>query len=253
MASLSGENLIAGIDLYSADTVPTSELGQLVWDGKTGKAFRYVSNGDTALVVGNLVQASVRTAQHENLAIGTAAAVGDAYLQVTNGSTTIVPADFLGGSISVYTAGTVTICDEYTITGISGTLTSSGALKVYTDRPVRYVYSTSATVNLKKSPWANVIQAPITTATEMPVGVAIYPIPASANGVTYYGWVQTHGVTAMLSSNQTAAVGSMLGTPCLDAAGAATVYAAATGKAPYAVARMGNATGCGISVFLRID
>jgi hypothetical protein len=253
MASLSGGPLIGGTDVYSAETVPTAMIGQLVWDGKTGKAFRYVLNGASALVVGDLVQASVRTAQHENLAIGTAAAVGDKYLQVTNGTTTIVPADFIGGTISVYTAGTVTICDEYTIVDIDGTLTTGGALKVYTDKPIRYVYSTSATVNVKKSPWSGVIQAPITTATEMPVGVAIYPIPASTAAVPQYGWVLTHGVTAMLSSNQTAAVGSMLGTPCLDAAGAATVYAAATGKAPYAVARMGNATGCGISVFVRID
>lgn len=239
---------MAGQDLYSSQTVPSHMIGQLFWDSKTGKAFRYVLNGDTALVVGNLIQASVRTAQHENLAVGTAAAVGDKFIQVTNGTTTIVPADFIGGTISVYTAGTVAICDEYTIVGISGTLTTGGALKVYTDRPVRYVYTTSATVNLKKSPWSGVIQAPITTATEIPVGVAIYPLPAAT-----YGFVQTHGVTAMLSSNQTAAVGSMLGTPCLDAAGAATVYAAATAKAPYAVARMGNATGHGISVFLRID
>jgi len=249
MASLSGKDTMSPLDLYSSETTPQGELGQCVWDVKTGKAFRYVSvDSSAALVVGNLVQASARTAQHENLAIGTAAVAKDTYLQVTNGTTTIVPADFLGGTISVYTAGTVTICDEYTIIDIKGTLTTGGALKVYTDQPVRYAYTTSATVNMKKSPWANVIQAPITTATEMPVGVAIYPIPASS-----YGWVQTHGVMTMLSSNQTAAVGSMLGTPCLDAAGAATVYAAATGKAAYAVARMGNATGAGISVFLRID
>jgi len=248
MASLSGELTLGGADIYASSAVPSMMIGQLIWDGKTGKAFRYVLNGTSALVVGNLIQASVRTAQHENLAIGTAAAIGDKYLQVTNGTTTIVPADFIGGTIGVYTAGTVAICDEYTIIGIGGTLTTGGALKVYTDKPVRYVYSTSATVNLKKSPWSGVIQAPITTATEMPVGVAVYPIPASE-----YGFIQTHGVTAMLSSNQTAAVGSMLGTPCLDAAGAATVYAAATAKAAYGVARMGNATGCGISVFLRID
>ena len=253
MASLSGEALLAGQDIYSASTVPQMMIGQVVWDGKTGKAFRYVLNGASDLVVGNLIQASVRTAQHENLAIGTAAAVGDKYLQVTNGTTTIVPADFVGGTISVYTAGTVAICDEYTIVSISGTLTTGGALKVYTDRPVRYVYSTNATVNMKKSPWSGVIQAPITTATEIPVGVAVYPIPASTSAVPQYGFVQTHGCATMLSSNQTAAVGSMLGTPCLDAAGAATVYAAATAKAPYAIARMGNATGCGIAVFLKID
>jgi hypothetical protein len=248
MASISGSTRMVGTDLYSSSVVPTHRIGHLVWATKTGKAYRYVRAGASDLVVGNLIQASVRTAQHENLAIGTAAAVGDLYLQVTNGSTTIVPADFVGGTISVYTAGTVAIGDEYTIVDIGGTLTSSGALKVYTDKPIRYVYSTSATVNMKKSPFSGVIQAPITTATEMCVGVAIWPIPA-----TEYGWIQTHGVTAVLSSNQTFAVGSDLGTPCLDAAGAVNVYAAATAKQRVGVSRMANATGSGVVMFLQID
>lgn len=247
MASISGTSGIAGTDLYSSSAVPTHMIGTIMWDYKTGKAYRYASAGET-LVVGNLMQAAVRTAQHENLAIGTAAVAKDTYLQVTNGSTTIVPADFIGGTISVYTAGTVTICDEYTIVDIKGTLTSSGALKVYTDKPVRYAYTTSATVNMKKSPWANVIQAPITTATEMCVGTAIYPIPSGE-----YGWIQTHGAATVLSSNQTFAVGSNIGTPCLDAAGAVNVYAAATGKQSIGVSRMANATGAGVAVFLRID
>ena len=247
MASLTGLSKVAGTDLYESVTVPTEMIGKLMWDSKTGKAYRYALAGAADLVVGNLLQASVRTAQHENLSIGTAAAVGDLYLQVTNGTTTIVPADFIGGTISVYTAGTVAICDEYTIIDIKGTLTSTGALKVYTDRPIRYVYSTSAKVNLKKSPWSGVIVAP-TTQTEIPVGVAIYPILAGQ-----YGWVQTHGVASMLShTTGNFDVGSDLGTPAATA-GAATVFAAGTTHARIGVARMAAVTASGISVFLQID
>ena len=247
MASISGLPKVVGADLYASQAVPSHLIGTIMWDMKTGRAYRYASAGET-LVVGNLVQAAVRTAQHENLAIGTAAVAKDKYLQVTNGTTTIVPADFIGGTISVYTAGTVTVCDEYTIVAIGGTLTTGGALKVYTDQPVRYAYTTNATVNLKKSPWANVIQAPITTATEMCVGSVIYPIASGE-----YGWIQTHGPATVLSSNQSFAVGSNIGTPCLDAAGAVNVYAAATAKQNIGVSRMANATGCGVAVFLRID
>lgn len=252
MASLSGQAQIGGQDLYESLTVPAMMIGTQVWDSKTGKAFRYVLNGASDLVVGNIVQASVRTAQHENLAIGTAAAVGDKYLQVTNGTTTIVPADFIGGTINVYTAGTAAIGDEYTIVDIKGTLTTTGALKVYTDKPIRYVYTTSATVNMKKSPWSGVIQAP-TTQTEMPVGVAIYPIPASTSAVPQYGFVQTHGVCSALSHTAgNFAVGSMVGTK-VGTAGAATLYVRGTGYHMIGVARQAAATSSGISMFLQID
>src|ERR1700755_3379978 len=109
--------------------------------------------------MGNLRQESVEDTTYENMAVGTAAAAGDAYLQVTNGTATITSAQFVGGSLSVYTAGTVAIGDEYTITAITGTLTTGGALKVYTDRPLRSAFTTSAKVVMKRSPWSGVIQA----------------------------------------------------------------------------------------------
>jgi len=249
MATLSGIGFIGAPSLYSSSASPGEGLmvGQIAWDGKTGKAFRYALAGET-LVKGNLLQASVRTAQHENLAIGTAAVVGDKYLQVTNGTTTVSKAQLAGGSISVYTAGTVAICDEYTIVDVTGTLTTGGALKVWLDRPVRYAYTTSATVNMKRSPWSGVIQAPVTTQTEMAVGVAIYEIPSGE-----YGWVQTHGICSVLSSNATMAVGSDMGTPCATAAGALDVFAAGTAHQRCGVSRMAAATGHGISMFLQID
>jgi len=249
MAMLTGPGFLSPIDLYTSDTTNPGpyNIGEYRV-GSNGKGFRYSLAGASALVKGNILQEAVEDTTYENMVIGTAGAVGDSFLQVTNGTATITSAQFEGGSIGVYTAGTVAVGDEYTIMGVTGTLTTGGALKVWLDRPLRYAYTTSATVNMKRSPWSGVIQAPITTQTGMAVGVAIYEIAASS-----YGWVQTHGICTVLSSNQTAAVGSDIGTPCLDAAGAASVFIAGTTHQRIGVIRQAKASGKGICMFLQID
>jgi len=250
MAGMSGLANIGSLGLYSSTASPGAGLtiGQLVWDGKTGKAFRYVLNGAANLVAGNLLCASVQDTTYENMTIGTAAAAGDMYLQVTNGTATITDAQFRGGTINVYTAGTIALGDEYTITAVTGTLTTGGALKVWLDKPVRAAVTTAAKVNMKQSPWSGVIQAPATTMTEMPVGVAIYPITASQ-----YGWVQTHGVCSMLvDATGTATVGSDIGYPSTTA-GSGTVYAAGTGKCRVGYLRQAGVASHCVTAFLQID
>lgn len=248
MAHLTGPSILTNTDLYtSTATVP---LGRSVGDyvlGANGKGFRLAKAGAVALVKGNLLQAAAQDTTYENMAIGTAGAVGDMYLQVTNGTATITSEQFAGGTINVYTAGTVAIGDEYTIKKITGTLTTGGALKVYLDRPLRYAYTTSAKVNMKRSPWSGVIQAPATTQTEMAVGVAIWEIPA-----TEYGWVQTHGVCSVLSDGSTFAVGSDVGTPS-GTAGCVTVFAAGTTHQRVGVVRQAAASAHCITAFLQID
>ena len=247
MAGISGLGTIGASGLYTSTASPGDLVpGQMFWDGKTGKAFRYALAGE-ALVMGNLLQASVNDTTYTNMAIGTAGAVGDAYLQVTNGTATITAAQFKGGSISSYTAGTVAIGDEYTITDVTGTLTTGGALKVWLDRPLRYAYTTSAKVTMKRSPWSGVIQAPATTQTEIAVGVAIYAIASGE-----YGWVQTHGICAVLSDGSTFAVGSDVGTPS-GTAGCVTVFAAGTTHQRVGVVRQVSASAHCISAFLQID
>ncbi len=249
MASISGIGLITPLDLYTSSATPGENLrvGQYAFDGKSGKGFRYSYAGASALVKGNLLQEMAQDTTYENMAIGTAAVAGDSYLQVTNGTATITSAQYIGGSIGVYTAGTVALGDEYTIVGVSGTLTTGGALKVYTDRPVRYAYTTSAKVVMKPSPWWGVIQMPQTTQTGMPVGVAIYELPLNT-----YGWVQTHGVCTALSDNSTFAVGSQL-SPSLAVAGAVGVNVAGTTHGIIGWAREAAASAHGISIFLQID
>lgn len=249
MANITGIGTIGAPDLYATSTTPGEGLmvGQIAWDGKTGKAFRYSLVGASALVKGNLLQEAAEDTTYENMAIGTAGAVGDSFLQVTNGTATITSAQFFGGSISSYTAGTVAVGDEYTVTGVTGTLTTGGALNVYLDRPLRYAYTTSAKVNMKRSAWSGVIQAPASTQTGQAVGVAIYEVAAAG-----YGWVQTHGPAAVLSDGSTFAVGSNVGTPS-GTAGCVTVFAAGTTHQMVGVSRQAAASAHVISIFLQID
>lgn len=248
MASISGIGLLGGVNLYTSTATPGAgmTIGQLVWDGNTGKAFRYVLNGGVAQVVGNLLQESAQNTQFENMAV-LATAAGSNYINVTNGTTTVVPSEFIGGSILIYTAGTIAVGDEYTITGVQGVLTSGGAMQVYIDQPLRAAMTTSAKVVMKKSAWSGVVQFPVTTQTGMPVGVSIYPI-----AIGEYGFVQTHGPAAGLSDNSTFAVGSML-SPSLAVAGAFGVNVAGTTHGTVGWAREAAASAKGISIFLMID
>lgn len=247
MAKLSGFPTIPPLDLYTSSTINQGYRFMGMRFDADGRTYRYALAGASALVKGNLLQESAEDTTYENMAIGTAGAVGDQFLQVTNGTATITSQQFEGGSIGVYTAGTVAIGDEYKITGVTGTLTTGGALNVWLDRPLRYAYTTSAKVVMKRSPWSGVIQAPASTQTGIAVGVAIYEIPAAS-----YGWVQTHGECTVLSDGSTFAVGSDLGTPS-GTAGCVTVYAAGTTHMRVGVSREAAASAHGISAFLQID
>jgi len=244
---------IASLDLYQSSTLdsitsnpdlPGPESYGARIDGLGGKEFTLAVAGASNLVAGNLLQEPAENTGLENAAVATAAVVGQPYLNITNGSTTITSAAYAGGSIGFYTAGTVPIGDEYTIINVTGTLTNAGSMNVWLDRPLRYAVTTSATVVMKPSPYNGVIQMPATTPTGAAIGIAIWPITA-----TYMGYIQTRGVASVLSDGSTFAVGSAVGTPS-GTAGAVTVYAAATTKQAIGVAREAAASAHAISVNL---
>ncbi len=246
MARLTGK--LATIDLYAGSNVQPGPylVGQLAWD-VNGKAFRYALAGASALVKGNLVQSPASAgATYQNMVVATAGKVGDTSLAITNGTSTITSQQFEGGSISIYTAGTDLVGDEYTIVGVTGTLTTGGALKVFLDRPLRYAVTTSATVNMMPSPFSGVVVAP-TTLSGIPAGIAIYEIPANQ-----YGWIQTHGVAPYIADGSAIVVGAMLG-QAQSVAGSLTLATAGAGYAIVGKALSTGASGKGAVAFLNID
>ncbi len=256
MATISGVATLSYNDLYTNESTATPagplQIGSIA-AGPHGKWFRYASVGETALVAGNLLQESAEDTQFENMAVtASAIATGTSGLQtvnVTNGTTTIEANDFDGGSIAVYT--TPDLGREYTILGHT-TGASGVAITVTVDRPLGTAWTTSTKIDMKRNPWSEVIQAPATTQTGMPVGVAIYASAASTTTVLSYSYVQTHGVASVLSDGSTFAVGSDVGTPS-GTAGCVTVFAAGSTHTSVGIARQANASAHCIPVFLRID
>lgn len=210
MANLTGISTIGvqAVDLYSSTTIAPSAygIGQLNY-GVNGKAFRFALAGASNLVMGNVLQSSAVDTQFTNMAIATAVVAGDTSIAITNGTTTVSAGQFVGGSLSVYTAGTVAIGDQYTI--IDHTTGGSGAgLTIYLDRPARSAMTTSAKVNMRRSPWSGVIQSPATTLTGSVAGVAMFAVTAAT-----YAWTQTKGVGAVLSDGTSILVGSPIAVP----------------------------------------
>jgi hypothetical protein len=229
MASINALPSLSYTDLYSSFTELPSGLylGSLQF-GENGKAFRLVKAGGSALVVGNTLQSSANATitDFDGLAVATAAAAGATQVTLTNGSTAVTANLLDGGTFVVSTSSTASanIGEEYTIVG-HGTATGGASLLVFLDRPLRTALTTATTtVALRRSPWSGVVQSTGGAATGTPVGVAIYPIPASS-----FGWVQTKGVAGVLSDNSTFAVGSAVG-PSVAVAGACGVIVAATAR-----------------------
>lgn len=247
MANISGNAVLNTnmVDLYATTTNDPGpwSIGQIAY-GVNGKAFRLALVGASNLVMGNALQSSAIDTTYTNMAVGTAGSVGDTTLQITNGTATITNAQYEGGSISVYTAGTVAIGDEYTITSVTGTLTTGGALTVGIDRPLRAAFTTSAKVNMRRNPFSGVIQSP-TTLTGSPAGVAMFAATAAT-----YAYVQTHGVGAALSDGSSIIVGSAIALPS-GTAGAVILSAAGLANVGYAM--QAAAAAHAIGVFLQID
>jgi hypothetical protein len=237
-------------DIYSQDTVANHLIGTMAYASE-GRIFRYALVGAASLVVGNLLQEAAEDTTYENMAVLASPQVlaqnGLQTVNVTNGTATVVPAAYLGGHLGVYTAGGEAIGYDYDILGITGTLTTGGALTVTVDHPISAAWTTAAKVCMKKSPYSGVIQAPATTQTGMAVGVAIYPVTNA-----YYGWVQSHGQCTVLSDGSTFAVGSGLGT-ISGTPGCVTVATIGTTKQVVGVSRMAAASTHCIPAFLMID
>lgn len=245
MAFITGTPTISELDLYQTmTTIPSGlSVGTLI-QGANGKAFRLALVGASNLVMGNVLQSSAVDTQFTNMAVATAGVVNDLSLAITNGTTTVTANQFDGGSISVYTAGTVAIGEEYTIIGHT-TGTSGQGLTIYLDRPLRTAYTTSAKVNMRRSPWSGVIQAPATTLTGSVAGVANFAATAAT-----YAWIQTHGVGACLSDGSSILVGSAVASPS-GTAGAVVLSAA--GLADVGTAMQAAASAHAIAVQLQID
>jgi len=162
-----------------------------------GRKWRFVENGATLLVPGDLVQGpAVVTADYTDIIVDAAAAIGATTLSVT--PTTTTAANTYGDPRGVgafghcfVNKGGVRAARVYRVASHIIFSAAAGVLITLQD-PVETALAVNDEVGFAKNVYTDVIQAIITTITNRIVGVAQTPITAD-----YFGWLQTGGIAAV--------------------------------------------------------
>lgn len=198
-----------GIPDYSLDTLLNSK-----WVTDNGQILTLVSNSANAQVSGTLLSSPAEVTAFEKLAmtVPTAypATVGLFQILVTNGSTVLNENLFSGGSLVV--ASGTGIGQTFEIASHAGGA-NAGTFVVTLADPIQVTLDATSKVSLVANPAKNVIISP-TTPTSVPVGVTVYPMPASVAptfsattgltvtaGTPQYGFVVSHGPVGCLVDN----------------------------------------------------
>ncbi len=206
-----------GIPDYGYDTLLGSR-----WQTADGRELVIASNAATALVPGVLAQASAEVTAHQKLTVAAAAAVGTFTVSVTNGSTVM--------NVNQYASGYLVVASGSSILGQTLRIashtagTNAGTITVTLEDPIQIALTTSTTVSFLDNQYQNVIISPATTATGAPVGVTLYPVPASVAptynattgalvtaGTPQYAFLVARGFTGCLIDSTVTNVGYPLG------------------------------------------
>jgi len=198
--SITGPVQISAQEPYTESSIQQHKLGSMgITDD--GRIFRYVKAGGTALVPGKLQQGPAITANHQNVAVASAAAIGATTVTVTLGAT--------AATANQYQEGLLVIND---VTGEGYTYKiksnpaadASASLTLTLEDPIAVALTTSSEACLIPNTWNGVIVHP-TTPTNAAVGVPLKAITAA-----YFGWVQSHGPVSCLNGDANLTVGSAI-------------------------------------------
>lgn len=224
VTSLSAPVLAEYSDLWVSYANAGGPTGGLVLGAKAytgdGRAFRFTLAGATDLVAGTVQQTPAQVADHENIAVEAAGAVGDTSLSVTLGAAAVTADEYRDGYVMTSTGY------SYSIKGHSAASANATLVLTLSD-PLKAALTTPDTVDLVLNPYNGVIQAP-TTLTGSPAGVAFMPTTAK-----YYGWIQVEGAAATLS-HAAVTVGDSVG-PSTTTAGAVEAFTGAIPPVGYAM------------------
>lgn len=222
--------------LFSSSATQQHSLGaRLVTDD--GREFRYAQAGAVALVAGKLQQSPAEATGDQNLAVA-AAAIGAT--TVTTTSTVTVAANYYAGGWMMVTV-TPGQGQQYKIKSHPAA-TSAAVTLTLEDPIVTTALTTGSRIDLVVNPYKLVVVNP-TTATSMPIGVAVYPI-----AINEYGWLQVKGPSCVLADGTVT-----VGTSLVASNGAAGAVEALTGvQAIVGIAQTGIATTEYGSVYLTL-
>ena len=159
-----------------------------------GRVFRYAEAGAVALVAGNLIQSAILNGAvaHLQADMTPAIAAAGTYTVTAAIKTTEQPANtFKDGWVAITDGDAANAMgDLYRIK--SHPLSSTNIILTLFE-PLKRAITVTSRIGLLKNIYQDVIQAPITTATGVAVGVC--PTVVTAN---YYFWLQTWGIANVL-------------------------------------------------------
>jgi hypothetical protein len=190
---------IKEISVQDARTSSTTKQERLGTQARTadGREYVYVKAGASDLAPGKLVVAKDEVANHKNIAVAAAAAVGDTRVQVTLGATAAAEDLYADGFLTVNDAAGEGI--SYRIAS-HGAIDSAGTGWINLDEPVKVALTTSSQVSLH-----SVYESVIISATDQ-ANFAL-GVPNVTIGDTEFGWLQTRGHCSVLADE-----GSAIGT-----------------------------------------
>ncbi len=242
MSNLTGFPQISAQDIYATSATQQADLGTYM-ETDDGRGFRYVKVGAVDTIPGKVYQGPAEDTTNQNPSGGlsiSAAAVGATTVTLTS-SVTLAANLLAGGTLTVVVAPGAG--QMYKIIGNTAVSAAAGCVITLED-PIRVALTTSSKVDLRANLYNGIVVTPATM-TNSNVGVAVCVIPA-----TYYGWVQTHGITSCLQTG-TGTCGTALGV--LQGGTIGSLAPAIAGTPILAYAAGTNITGEYGTVFLVMD
>ena len=211
-----------------------------------GRKFRFGTAGGSTLVIGNVVTGPVATATSQDRTPA-ATAIGARQVSITTGATTainIFAEGFLNVSVTPGAGQIYKIASHLLFTSGAGDL-----VNLAPGHAIRVALTTTSRIDLYQNPYDGLKQAPATTLTAVPLGVAL-TAPLTRIGC----WVQTRGMASVLTSG-TLIAGTRAVTGVGGGAASPETATAATSKleVDIGVTFFAAATAAWSGVFLTLD
>lgn len=199
-----------------------------VAEDAVGRVFRYAQNGAVALAGGLATVTPAKVANHTNIAVAAAAAVGSRTVSVTLGATATTQDQYKDGFLVVNDAAGVGLA--YRIVGCP-VIVSAGTGTITLAEGISTALTTSSKVTLTYSPWSAQIVHPGGASTFVCGGDTDTAVAAGS-----YYWSQTAGITSTLSDGIIAkGTGAILTANAVPGALATEAAASVTQRVGFAV------------------
>lgn len=189
--------------VFDSSTTSEADLGAK-FDTADGRSFRYCKVGATALVAGNVYDGPANVANHTNVTVQAAAAVGASTISVTLGATLATANQYAGGVIVVNDVdgqGHTYGVKSNPAADASATLT----LTLEDNELVLTALTTSSQVSLVPNQY-NAVIIHAASETGVPLGIAVTTAAASE-----FAYIQTRGPVSALQDASAAALGKQVG------------------------------------------